>query len=233
VLGDVESLKRDAAYAAVDRYVESGTTVGLGSGTTAAFVVARIGELLAGGELQSVRGIPTSERTAALAREVGIPLTALSEAQPLLTIDGADEIGPDLSVIKGRGGALLREKIVAAASAHGLVVVADGSKPVEVMGEGPLPVEVEPYGWGTTLEALASLGCEPELRMDRADPRHPFVTDGGHYTADCLFPGIPDPSSLEVEIKRIPGALECGLFVGLARAAVVAREGGVEISEAS
>jgi ribose 5-phosphate isomerase A len=232
VIGDVESLKRDAAYAAVDRYVESGTTVGLGSGTTAAFVVARIGELLAGGELRSVRGIPTSERTAALAREVGIPLTALSEGRPLFTIDGADEIGPDLSVIKGRGGALLREKIVAAASAHGLVVVADGSKPVEVLGEGPLPVEVEPYGWGTTLEALASLGCEPELRMDRADPRHPFVTDGGHYTADCLFPGIPDPSSLEVEIKHIPGALECGLFVGLARAAVVARESGVEVTEA-
>jgi ribose 5-phosphate isomerase A len=232
VFGDVESLKRDAAYAAVDRYVESGMTVGLGSGTTAAFVVARIGELLAGGELRDVRGIPTSERTAALAREVGIPLTALSEARPLLTIDGADEIGPDLSVIKGRGGALLREKIVAAASAHGLVVVADGSKPVEVLGEGPLPVEVEPYGWGTTLEALASLGCEPELRMDRADPRHPFVTDGGHYTADCLFPGIPDPSSLEVEIKRVPGALECGLFVGLAQAAVVAREGGAEVSEA-
>jgi ribose 5-phosphate isomerase A len=232
VFGDVESLKRDAAHAAVDRYVESGVTVGLGSGTTAAFVVARIGELLAGGELREVRGIPTSERTAALAREAGIPLTALSEARPLLTLDGADEIGPDLSVIKGRGGALLREKIVAAASAHGLVIVADGSKPVEVLGEGPLPVEVEPYGWGTTLEALASLGCEPELRMDRADPRHPFVTDGGHYTADCLFPGIPDPSSLEVEIKRIPGALECGLFVGLARAAVVASEEGVEVSEA-
>ena len=233
MLGDVESLKRDAAYAAVDRYVESGMIVGLGSGTTAAFVVARIGELLAAGELRDVRGIPTSERTAALAREVGIPLTALSEARPLLTIDGADEIGPDLSVIKGRGGALLREKIVAAASTRGLVAVADGSKPVEALGEGPLPVEVEPYGWGTTLQALASLGCESELRMDRADPRHPFVTDGGHYTADCLFPGIPDPSSLEVEIKRIPGALECGLFVGLAQAAVVARKDGVEVTEAS
>ena len=229
----VEGLKRDAAYAAVDRYVESGMAVGLGSGTTAAFVVGRIGELLAGGELQDVRGIPTSERTAALAREVGIPLLTLSQARPLLTIDGADEIGPDLTVIKGRGGALLREKIVAAASEGGLVVVADASKPVEVLGEGPLPVEVEPYGREATMEALSSLGCEPRLRMDRADPRHPFVTDGGHYTADCLFPGIPDPASLEVEIKRIPGALECGLFVGLARAAVVAREDGVEVTEAS
>jgi ribose 5-phosphate isomerase A len=231
VFGDLDGLKRDAAYAAVDRYVEGGMIVGLGSGTTAAFVVARIGEHLASGELRGVRGIPTSERTAALAREVGIPLTALSEARPALTIDGADEIGPDLTLIKGRGGALLREKIVAAASARGLVVVADGSKPVETLGEGPLPVEVEPYGWETTLEALASLGCEPELRMDRADPRHPFVTDGRHYTADCLFPGIPDASSLEDEVKRIPGALECGLFVGLARAAVVARRDGVEVNE--
>jgi ribose 5-phosphate isomerase A len=228
---DAEGSKREAAYAAVDRYVESGMIVGLGSGTTSAFVVARIGELLAGGELQEVRGIPTSERTEALAQEVGIQLTTLSEALPLLTIDGADEIGPNLTLIKGRGGALLREKIVAAASARGLVVVADGSKPVKVLGEGPLPVEVEPYGWETTLGALAALGCEPELRMDRADSDHPFITDGGHYTADCRFPGIPDPASLEVEIKRIPGALECGLFVGLARAAVVASEGGVELTE--
>jgi ribose 5-phosphate isomerase A len=231
VFGDAERLKRDAAYAAVDRYVESGTTVGLGSGTTAAFTVKRIGELLADGRLRDVWGIPTSERTAALAREVGVPLVSLSEARPTFTIDGADEIGPDLTVIKGRGGALLREKIVAAASGE-LIIVADGSKPVEVLGEGPLPVEVEPFGWETTLEALAALGSEPTLRMDRADPHHPFVTDGGHYTADCLFPGIPYPASLETEIKRIPGALECGLFVGLTRAAVVAREGGVEIIEA-
>ncbi len=232
MFSDVDGLKRDAAHAAVDRYVESGMTVGLGSGTTAAFVVGRIGELLADGELRKVRGIPTSERTAALAREVGVPLVALSEARPTLTIDGADEIGPDLALIKGRGGALLREKIVASSSESGLIVVADGSKPVGVLGEGPLPVEVEPFGWEATLEALSSLGCEPVLRMDRTEPQHPFVTDGGHYTADCLFPGIPDPASLEVEIKRIPGALECGLFAGLARAAVVARKSGVGITEA-
>jgi ribose 5-phosphate isomerase A len=217
--GDAEGLKRDAAYAAVDRYVESGTTVGLGSGTTAAFVVLRIGELIGSGTLRDVRGIPTSERTAALAREVGVPLATLSEARPSLTIDGADEIGPDLTVIKGRGGALLREKIVAAASQRGL-------------GDGPLPVEIEPFGWETTLEALGALGCEPRLRVDPGDPQHPFVTDGGHYTADCLFPQIPDPASLETRIKRIPGALECGLFVGLVHAAVVARESGVEVIEA-
>ena len=230
--GGVEALKRDAACAAVDCFVESGMTVGLGTGTTAAFVVARIGELLAGGTLREVRGIPTSERTAALAREVGIPLATLSEARPTLTIDGADEIGPDLAVIKGRGGALLREKIVAAASERGLVIVADASKPVTVLGEGPLPVEVEPFGWETTLEAIAALGCEPVLRAGPGDVQHPFITDGGHYTADCLFSDIPDPASLETEVKLIPGALECGLFVGVARAAFVAREGGVEITEA-
>jgi ribose 5-phosphate isomerase A len=231
---DVEGLKRDAAFAAVDRYVESGMTVGLGSGTTAAFVVARMGELISAGALREVRGVPTSERTAALAREVGVPLATLSEARPVLTLDGADEIGPGLAVIKGLGGALLREKIVAASSERGLVIVADGSKPVDALGVVPLPVEVEPYGWSRTLEALATLGCEPELRPDPTDPQGPpFVTDGGHYTADCLFPdGIPDPCSLEAEIKRIPGALECGLFVGLVRAAVVAREGGVELTEA-
>ena len=233
-MGDAEGLKRDAAFAAVDRYVESGMTVGLGSGTTAAFVVARMGELISAGALRGVRGVPTSERTAALAREVGVPLATLSEARPVLTLDGADEIAPDLAVIKGRGGALLREKIVAAASESGLVIVADGSKPVDTLGVGPLPVEVEPYGWSRTLEALAALGCEPELRPDLTDPQGPpFVTDGGHYTADCLFPdGIPDPASLEAEIKRVPGALECGLFVGLVRAAVVAREEGSEVTEA-
>lgn len=229
-IGDAEELKRIAAHAAVDRFVESGIILGLGSGTTSAHVVRRIGELLTGGELRDVIGVPTSERTAALAREVGVPLLTLSDARPRITLDGADEISPDLGVLKGRGGALLREKIVASASERGLVVVADGSKPVEVLGTtGPLPVEVEPFGWETTLEALSSLGCEPVLR---ADPRQPFVTDGGHYTADCTFAEIPDPASLEAEIKRIPGALETGLFVGLARAAVVARDGaGVEISE--
>jgi ribose 5-phosphate isomerase A len=232
-LGAADRLKRDAAYAAVDRYVESGMTVGLGSGTTAAFVVERVGKLLIDGALRDVRGIPTSERTAALAREFDVPLVSLSGARPTLTIDGADEISPDLAVIKGRGGSLLREKIVAAASERGLVIVADASKPVDVLGEGPLPVEVEPFGWESTLEALGSLGCEPELRPDRADAQRPFVTDGGHYTADCLFPAkIPDPAPLEAEIKRIPGALECGLFVGLVRSAVVAREGGVEFTEA-
>ena len=224
--------KRDAAHAAVERFVESGATLGLGSGTTSAFVVRRIGEKLAAGELRNVRGIPTSEGTAALAREAGIPLVSLSEARPALTLDGADEIGPRLWAIKGLGGALLREKIVAAASRDGLILVADGSKSVDALGaRSPLPVEVDPFGWEATLEALSSLGCEPELRMDTADPGRPSVTDGGHYTADCAFGQIGDPPALEAAIRAIPGALECGLFIGLARAAVISDEKGTRTLE--
>ena len=225
-----DRLKRAAANAAVDRFVESGATLGLGSGTTSAFVVHRIGQKLAAGELRDVHGVPTSDATADLAREGGIPLVGLSEARPTLTLDGADEIGPSLATIKGLGGALLREKIVAAASRDGLILVADGSKTVDTLGtRGPLPVEVDPFGWETTFEALASLNCEPKLRMDAADPRRPFVTDGGHYTADCAFGPIEDPPGLEEAIRSIPGALECGLFIGLARAAVVADENGVRL----
>ncbi len=233
-----EDLKRAAAERAVEERVESGMVVGLGTGSTAAFAVRRIGELIASGELEDVRGVPTSARTAALAREASVPLVTLAEARPRFTIDGADEISPDLSLIKGRGGALLREKIVAHAGEEGLVVIADGSKVVDVLGEGPLPVEIEPFGWEVTLEHLASLGCEPTLRLEgggsqTGDPTRPYLTDGGNYTADCLFGGgIPDPAALQDEIQRIPGALESGLFVGIARIAVVARESGVEAIEA-
>ncbi len=230
---DADGQKRDAAHAAVEHFVRSGATIGLGSGTTSAFVVRRIGELLEGGELSDVRGIPTSEGTAALAREVGVPTVSLAEARPTLTLDGADEIGPGLAAVKGLGGALLREKIVAAAATTGLVLVADASKTVDALGtRAPVPVEVDPYGWQATLESLSSLGCQPRLRMDAADPQQTFVTDGGHYTADCTFDAIGDPAALEAAIRAIPGALESGLFVGLALAAVVAGEDGVRVLEA-
>ena len=195
--------------------------------------------MIAAGKLHGIRGIPTSARTAALARELSIPLVALSEARPVLTIDGADEVAPDLSVIKGLGGALLREKIVAHSSSRGLIVVADGSNAVECLGQVALPVEVELFGYEATLAAVASLGCDPTLRLEGSgsqtgDPERPYVTDGGHYTADCFFPdGIPDPDALEAEIKRIPGALETGLFVGLVHSAVVSRPEGTEILGAS
>ena len=227
----MDELKRTAAERAVAEYVRSGMVVGLGTGSTAAFVVRRVGELISNGELEDVRGVATSRRTAELAGEVGVPLVTLEEARPAVTIDGADEIGPGLNLIKGGGGSLLREKIVAHATepGGGLVVVADGSKLVDSLGGHPLPVEVEPFGWEATLQDLASLGCEPELRMDG---KNPFVTDGGHYTADCRFASIPDPAGLEREVKSIPGALECGLFVGLARAAVMSRPDGTKFIEA-
>jgi ribose 5-phosphate isomerase A len=228
----LEELKRAAAERAVAEYVRSGIVVGLGTGSTAAFVVRRVGALISSGELEDVRGVATSKRTAELAGEVGVPLVTLAEARPAVTIDGADEIGPDLALIKGGGGSLLREKIVAHATEPrgGLVVVTDRSKLVDSLGGHPLPVEVEPFGWEATLQDLASLGCEPELRMNG---KNPFVTDGGHYTTDCRFVSIPDPAGLEREVKSIPGALECGLFVGLARTAVVSRPDGTEFIEAS
>ena len=227
-----DRLKREAAHAAVEHYVESGMVIGLGTGSTATFAVRRIGELVASGELRDVKGVPTSARTTALANELGIPLATLTEAYPRFTIDGADEISPELALIKGRGGALLREKIVASSSEEGLIVVADSGKLVDSLGVGPLPVEIDSFGWEATLEALASLGCKPELRMDWTDPGRPFVTDGGHYTADCKFDSIPDPASLEIEIKKIPGALECGLFVNMARAAIIAGKNGTDTIEA-
>ena len=230
----MEELKRAAAERAVAEYVKSGMVLGLGTGSTANFVVRRVGELISRGELEDVRGVATSKQTADLAEEVGVPLVTLADARPAVTIDGADEIGPGLALIKGGGGSLLREKIVAhATKPGGLIVVADGSKLVDSLGEHPLPVEVEPFGWETTLQDLDSLGCEPELRMDGKEGENPFVTDGGHYTADCRFASIPNPAGLEREVKRIPGALECGLFVGLARAAVVSRPEGMEVIEAS
>ncbi len=225
--GAVDEQKRSAAFRAVDAYVEDGMILGLGTGSTAYWAIKRIGEYLSEGTLRDVRGIPTSESSAELARREGVPLTGLSEARPDLTIDGADEVGPGLDLIKGLGGALLREKIVAAAG-EGLIVIADESKLVDVLGRGALPVEVEPFGWEATFAALKALGSRPELRMEG---RKPFVTDGGHYTVDCRFPSIPDPDGLQNEIKRIPGALECGLFVGLSHAAVIAREEGAEIVE--
>lgn len=227
---DPEKL-RSVANAAVDARVQSGMIVGLGTGSTASWAVRRIGELLSSGALENVRGIPTSETTARLAQEVGIPLLSLAEARPEITIDGADEIDPNLALIKGLGGALLREKIVAAASGT-LIVVADDSKLVDALGRDFLPVEVEPFGWESTLEALASLGCEPERRLIDGDPESPFLTDGGHYTVDCTFPSIADPAGLEAEIRRIPGALECGLFVGLAQTAFVAADDGTVVMQA-
>ena len=221
-----DDLKRAAAERAVEEHVESGMVVGLGTGSTAAFAVRKIGELLAQGTLNNVRGVPTSARTAALAREVGIPVVTLAEARPVLTIDGADEIAPDLSLIKGLGGALLREKIVAQNS-RSLVIIADAGKSVPKLGtKAMLPVEVVPFAHEVQEAFLRSLGATPALR--RAGDA-PFQTDNGNYIYDCRFDGIDDPRKLDVALRGRAGVVETGLFIGMASVALVGDEERVEV----
>ena len=220
-------MKRAAAARAAAE-VKDGMVVGLGSGSTAAFALEALAERVAGG--LRIEGIPTSEATAALARKLGIPLTDFDRHPRLdLTIDGADQVERDtLHLIKGRGGALLREKIVAAASAR-LVIAIDESKLVDRLGGSTaLPVEIVPFGWQTTLDRLAALGCAPQLR--RTGER-PYTTDGGHYIADCAVPEITDPAALEARLSSVVGVVETGLFLGLASIVVVGRPAGVELIE--
>ena len=223
---DRDHLKRAAALRAIGE-VEDGMVVGLGTGSTAAFVVEGLGAKVAAG-LRLV-GIPTSERTAAHARRLGIPISTFAEHQRLdLTIDGADEVQlGTLDLIKGLGGALLREKIVAAASDR-LIIVVDQEKLVERLGEHtPVPVEVTQFGWQATAVALAKLGCVPERRY--AAGEQPFVTDGGNFILDCRFGSLDDPGAVEERIATIVGTVESGLFVGRSSIVVVASASGVEV----
>lgn len=218
-----DAAKRAAAEAAVAAEVRSGMAVGLGTGSTARYVTIAVGRLLATGELDGIVAVPTSEATASLAREHGVPLATLAE-QPHLAvcIDGADEIGPELGLVKGLGGALLREKIVASA-ADRFVVVADDSKRVARLGaKAPVPVEVIPFGAAVCARALAALGCRPVLREG-------VVTDEGNVILDCRFGPLDEPEALATAIRSIPGVVEHGLFLGMAHAAFVAGAGGVEI----
>ena len=223
-------LKRRAAAAALD-FVEPGMRLGLGTGSTAAAFVDLLGEKVAAG--LDVVGVPTSERTAAQARSLGIRLATLDDLPELdLTVDGADEIGPGLALVKGGGGALLREKIVAAASAR-MVVIADASKVVDPLGAFPLPIEVNPFGFSSTraqiVAAAADLGLDGPATLRRDASGTPFVTDGGHWIVDASFRRIPDPEKLSRALFEIPGVVEHGLFLGLATAAIVARTDGVDI----
>ena len=215
--------KRRAAEAAVDR-VKDGMVLGLGTGSTVRYAIERLGRRVAEG--WELAGVPTSRATAELARELQIPLTTLDEHPSLdLTIDGADEVDPRLDLIKGLGGALLREKIVAAASDAFLVVVDEG-KAVEGLGErAPLPVEVLPFGARRTRSRLEALGCEPTLR--RAGEA-PFRTDNGNYMIHCRFEGIADPRELAGRLKEIPGVIEHGLFLEMADAVFVGTAAGVK-----
>jgi len=223
----VEELKRAAAYHAVE-FVMNDMVLGLGSGTTARYATLRIAERLRAGDLHGILAVPTSEETAQLARCEGIPLTSLEEHPCVdLTIDGADEVDPQLNVVKGRHGYLLREKIVAAASRQEIIVV-DESKLVGRLGsKSAVPVEVVRFGWRSTQIALARTGARAALRM--GDGR-PFCTDEGNYIIDCLYEdGIASPQGLELALQGIPGVVSSGLFLGLVHRVVVARMRGVEI----
>ena len=223
---DLEVLKAEAGAAAVDRFVRSGMRLGLGSGSTAAKMLDALGERLASGALADVAGVPTSAATAARCAELGIPLLTLEEAGELdLVIDGADEIDPALDLIKGLGGAHLREKVVAAA-AREMVVVADETKIVGRLGErAPLPVEVITFALPVAERLLRGLGWEPELRVD--DGR-PFVTDEGNRILHCRREEWVDTEALAADISQVPGVVAHGFFLGFASAAVVATREGVQ-----
>jgi ribose 5-phosphate isomerase A len=217
--------EKEAAARASLGYIQDGQVVGLGTGTTAAHFIKLLGEQVKQG--LRVRGIPTSVRSGELAQSLGIPLTTLDEVQEIaVTVDGADEVDPKLHLIKGGGGALLREKIVASATRK-LVIVADGSKQVPVLGKFPLPVEVIKFAQALISKRIAALGAEVQLRTG-ADGKA-FLTDENNHILDCRFGEIRDVEGLARELSDMPGVVEHGLFIGMASVVVVAR--GNEIVE--
>jgi ribose 5-phosphate isomerase A len=229
---NAEIYKREAAARAVE-FVSPGMRVGLGTGSTAKHFVELLGERVRAG--LDVVGVATSEATRADAERLGIALATLDQVPALdLTVDGADEIAPDLSLIKGGGGALLHEKIVAHASAR-MVVIADESKWVSVLGRFPLPIEVVPFGLAATRNAVEtaahSAGAPGPAKLRRTRDGHAFVTDSGHWILDAELKRIPDPKALAAGLVAIPGVIEHGLFIGVAGTAILAGPGGVRIVE--
>jgi ribose 5-phosphate isomerase A len=214
--------KQRAGEAAVE-YVKDGMTVGLGTGSTAKFFIAALASGLRAGRLHNVRCVPTSSSSERLARESGLTIATFSQVGKIdLTVDGADEIAPGLDLIKGMGGALLREKIVAQNSSR-LIIIADNSKVVSKLGEkSPLPIEVTPFGYEAVERYMKELGSVPHLR------RHPdgavFITDNGNYIYDCRFAGIDDPGALDRKLASRAGIVESGLFLGMADTVIVADE---------
>ncbi|WP_430253985.1 ribose-5-phosphate isomerase RpiA [Neorhizobium sp. DAR64872/K0K18] len=229
---DAREMKVKAAEAALG-YVEDGMRLGIGTGSTAEEFVRLLAEKVHGG--LKVLGVPTSERTARLCVELGVPLKSLDELPELdLTIDGTDEVDGNLTLIKGGGGALLREKIVAAASAQ-VIVIADESKVVETLGAFPLPIEINPFGMASTriaIEKAASrIGLSGELKLRRGG-EDVFRTDGGHYILDASFGRIPDAEALSAQLHLIPGVVEHGLFIHIASFAIIAGEAGARTLKA-
>ncbi len=230
----IDHLKAEAAAVAVD-YVTDGMVVGLGTGSTADFFLRALGARVGAG--LRVVGVPTSLRSEARARELGIPLTTLdSHPQIDLTVDGADEVElAGFSLVKGRGGALLREKLVATASTLEVIVV-DAGKVVPALGRVLVPVEVIPFGWTGTATRLSALGAVTHLRSaapagdQLTNPaEHAYVTDSGNFILDCQWPTIADPPVLAAAVKALTGVVEHGLFIGLAGRVIVAAAGGVQV----
>ena len=229
---DIEGLKRDAAARALDD-VHDGMKLGLGTGSTARHFVELLGAKVRAG--LKVVGVPTSEATHAQAAACGIPLATLDDLLHLdLTVDGADEVDHDLDLIKGAGGALLREKIVATASER-MTVIADGSKWVERLGRFPLPIEVVPFGLGATREAIAHVlvqhAIKAELSLRQGRDGHRFVTDGGHWIVDARCERIDAAAALAAALNAIPGVVEHGLFIGIASKVILAGHNGVKVLE--
>lgn len=223
---DADALKRIAAAEAV-KQVEDGMVLGLGTGSTVAHFLELLGEKLDAGLLRDVVGVPSSIRTGREARQAGIPLTSLGEHPRLdLTVDGADEVSPELDLIKGMGGALLREKMVAQASAR-LVIIADQGKAVQRLGTlSPLPVEVVDWGWSGHVAFLEAQGADVAVR--KFDEGPPFKSDNGNLILDCRFPdGIPDPEFLHAALKARAGVVETGLFLGMTHEAILAGVDGL------
>jgi ribose 5-phosphate isomerase A len=217
----LEKEKQAAARAAL-AWVRSGMTLGLGSGTTAHYFIQFLGERLRN-EPSGIEAVASSMASEALAKNVGIRVMSPRRGLRLdLTVDGADEIAPDLSLLKGRGGALLREKVLAQVSRY-FLVIADSSKRVDRLGVHPLPVEVVPFAAPWVADQLESLGGKATLLMDRESPQQPYLTDQRNYIIDCRFPAVEDPRALGEEIEDIPGVVGHGLFVGFTHAALVAQ----------
>jgi ribose 5-phosphate isomerase A len=228
--------KQAAADAALE-LVESGMTLGLGSGSTAELFVKALGELLKTGELSDIQGVPTSKATADLALDVGVPLIPVDHVQRIdLTVDGADEVDGQFRLIKGGGACLLREKIIANASDL-MAVIVDETKLVQELGAFPLPVEVDPFAFTITakkvFDALRASGVKaPDVSLRRrADGTDPLLTDGGNYILDCACTRIPDPEDAAERLANIPGVVEHGLFIGLARLLIVGEDDGAKVME--
>jgi ribose 5-phosphate isomerase A len=217
--------EKEAAARASLRFVKDGQVVGLGTGSTAAYFIKLLGDEVRNG--LRVRGIPTSVRSRELAMSLGIPLITLDDCQEIdVTVDGADEVDPQLRLIKGGGGALLREKIVASATRQ-MIVVADATKQVQRLGKFPLPVEVIRFAQALVAKRIAALGAEVQLRRDAAGST--YLTDENNHILDCRFGEIPDPDRLARALNEMPGVVEHGLFIGMASLALFAR--GSEIVE--